>query len=352
MTQRERVIAAMGFKEPDLVPIIAYLCPDLQDVCERMTGTRDYAAYFDFDIKRDHLTRTRKITDYARFHDQVPRNASFTDWGMMMVPFPDDRNYAKHFPSMTSFTSVDQIESYPFPDVEAEYRYEPLRAAAKAAHDAGYAYGAGFDLGPIQTLWTLVGMDRFMMEATADEPFIHALYEKVVEILCGQARMLATVDVDIIYNGDNFATQRGLMVSRKFWREWYGPAHRRLIEILKAARPRIKYFYHADGMMQEMIPDLIEIGVDIIDPIQPECMDPSVIKREYGRDIVLSGTVGIQQTMSFGTPRDVEEEVKLRLRTIGPGGGFLLAPTHTLAPEVPWENVCAFVEAARKFGRL
>lgn len=351
MTHRERLLKALNHEEPDRVPFSFKMCPDLIDLCERKTGTRDFAAYFDFDFRREYLPPSRIKTDFSKFHEHVPENARFSDWGMMMVPFPEDKNYKKHYPSMTNFTSIEQIESYPFPDLEADYRYEPLRIAARAAHDAGYAFGAGFDLGPIQTLWTLCGMDRFMMEATLDEPFIRALYEKVVALLCKQAYQLTTVGADIIFNGDNFATQRGLMVSRSFWREWYGPAHKKLIDILKAADPAVKYYYHADGMMQEMIPDMIEIGVDIIDPIQAECMDPAAIKKEYGKDIVISGTVGIQHTMPLGSPEEVADEVRLRIDTVASGGGFLLAPTHTLPPEVPWENILAFVETAREYGK-
>jgi uroporphyrinogen decarboxylase len=351
MTHRERFIKALNHETPDRVPFYMKFCPQLVDRCERETGTRDFGEHFGFDFRREYLTPSRHQPDFARFHDHVPENARFSDWGMMMVPFPDSPNYRKHYPSMTGFTSVEQIETYPFPDVEADYRYEPLRAAARAAHDAGYAFGAGFDLGPIQTLWTLVGMDRFMMEATLGEPFILALHEKVMGLLLDQARQLTTVGADIIFNGDNFATQRGLMVSRGFWRDWYGPSHRRLIEVLKAADPDVKYYYHADGMMQELIPDMVEIGVDIIDPVQPECMDPAEIKKEYGDRIVISGTVGIQRTMPFGTPDDVKAEVRKRIETVGPGGGFLLAPTHTLPPEVPWENILAFADAAKTYGR-
>ncbi len=237
MTPRECVGKALNHEEPEQVPFSLKMSPHQQDVCEQKTGTRDFAEYFDFSVRREYLTPTRKKTDFARFQDHVPENAWFSEWGLMLVPFPNDKNYKQHVPSMTKFTSVEQIETYPFPDVDAEYRYVPLREHAAAAHEAGYAFGTGFDLGPIQTLWSLRGIDGFMMEATLDEPFIHALYDKVVDILCGQARQLATVHPDIIFNGDNFATQRGLMVSRQFWRDWYGPAHRRLIETLKSIDP-------------------------------------------------------------------------------------------------------------------
>ena len=194
-------------------------------------------------------------------------------------------------------------------------------------------------------------MDQFMIDATVNESLIRVLYEKVVSLLCRQAKLLAACKPDIISNGDNCATQRGLMVAPQFWRDWYGQAHRRIRQAIREVSPETKYTYHADGMVQDLIPDMIDIGIDIFDPVQPECMDPAEIKNLYGDKLVFSGAISIQKTMPFGTPADIEAEVKLRMKTIGAGGGYIMAPTHFIEPEVPWENLMAFVEAAKRFGR-
>lgn len=351
MTPRERILKVLNHKIPDRVPYSFKICSHLIDLCEKKMGMRDYTIAFDFDIRRSDPLPTQKQTNFGQFHDHVPENAAFTEWGLMLVPFPNDINYRRHIPSMTNFNSIEQIESYPFPDVDADYRYVNLRKEMDEIKKAGYACCTAINLGPIQTMWSLRGIDRFMMDAAMDDSFTHALYDKVVDIMCRQAKQLALSHPDIILNGDNFATQSGLMVSRRFWRDWYGCAHQRLIEAIKSVDKNIKYAYHADGMMQEMIPDMIEIGIDIFDPIQPECIDPAKIKKEYGEQIVLSGTVGIQHTMPFGTAKDIENEVKLRIKTAGHNGGLLIAPSHTLPPEVPWDNILAFVNAAQTHGK-
>ena len=101
---------------------------------------------------------------------------------------------------------------------------------------------------------------------------------------------------------------------------------------------------------REIIPELIEIGVDILNPVQPECMDPAEIKRQYGDRLSFSGTIGTQSTMPFGTPREVEATIRKRIETVGVGGGLLLAPTHVLEPDVSWENILAFLEAVDRWG--
>jgi uroporphyrinogen decarboxylase len=111
-------------------------------------------------------------------------------------------------------------------------------------------------------------------------------------------------------------------------------------------------WYHSDGNIAEIIPELIEIGVDVLNPVQPECVDVLEVKRRYGDRLVLDGTIGTQTVMPFGTPEDVRACVRGRVETLAGDGALILAPTHTLEPEVPTENVLAFAEACREYGRL
>jgi len=102
--------------------------------------------------------------------------------------------------------------------------------------------------------------------------------------------------------------------------------------------------------IEPIIPDLIEIGVTILNPVQPECMDPVKLKEQYGDRLAFDGTMGIQTTMPFGTPEEVDRETKRMIETVGKGGGLIIAPTHVLEPEVPIENIKAFLEAVDKYG--
>jgi uroporphyrinogen decarboxylase len=130
------------------------------------------------------------------------------------------------------------------------------------------------------------------------------------------------------------------------WREFLKPRLTATVQAVKRVNPASFVFYHSDGNVESLIPDLIEIGIDILNPIQPECMDPATLKRRFGDRLSFWGTVSVQRTMPFGSPDDVRHEVRTRIRDVGRGGGLILAPAHVLSPEVPWENILAFFEAA------
>jgi uroporphyrinogen decarboxylase len=126
---------------------------------------------------------------------------------------------------------------------------------------------------------------------------------------------------------------------------------RAAIGAAKQVNPAVVAFYHSDGVVYDIIPDLIEIGVDVLNPVQPECMDPALVKKLYGERLSFWGTIGTQTTMPFGTPHEIARTVRQRIETAGHGGGLVLAPSHLLEPEVPWANIEAFMEAALKYGR-
>ena len=137
------------------------------------------------------------------------------------------------------------------------------------------------------------------------------------------------------------------MISPALWRSTLKPRLAEVIRAAKAANPDILIFYHGDGNMERIIPELIEIGVEILNPVQPECMDPVRMKQLFGDKLAFWGCIGTQTTMPFETPQEVKETVRRLIKSVGEGGGLLLAPTHTLEPDVPWENVEAFLEAVR-----
>ena len=150
--------------------------------------------------------------------------------------------------------------------------------------------------------------------------------------------------------GDDVSTQIAMMMSPAMWRQQLKPRLKRVIDAAKAEKPDILIFYHGDGNLSAIVEDLIEIGVDVLNPVQPECVDPYEMKRLYGDRLSFWGCVGTQTTMPFGTPEQVRETVRHMIETVGVGGGLVIAPTHVLEPEVPWDNIEAMVQAVRDFG--
>jgi uroporphyrinogen decarboxylase len=130
----------------------------------------------------------------------------------------------------------------------------------------------------------------------------------------------------------------------------FKPRLKRIITAAKNINPETAFFLHTDGQVSELIPDFIEIGVDILNPIQPEVIDPADVKHRYGSELIFFGAISVQKNLPFGTPQEVAAEVQLRMETIGAGGGYLMTPSHLLNADIPWENIVAFFEAADTYG--
>ena len=138
-------------------------------------------------------------------------------------------------------------------------------------------------------------------------------------------------------------------MSEELYCDWLKPRLKRVIDAAKAIKPDVLIFYHTCGYVVPFIPHLIEVGIDILNPIQPECMNFEEIYKDFGNKLSFSGTIGTQTTMPFGTPEDVRAQVFKNLNIAGEKGGLLVEPTHVLEPEVPWENIEAFIKACEDF---
>lgn len=158
---------------------------------------------------------------------------------------------------------------------------------------------------------------------------------------------LVKLGVDMIWLGDDVGGQNSMLMSPKMWRKYLKPRMAELIASLRAINPLIKIAYHTDGAVSPIIPDFIEIGIDILNPIQPLAMDPVKLKNDYGVRLCFWGSMDIQQTLPFGKPDEVKNEVMLRIKTIGQDGGLIIGPTHNLQLDTPLENFWAMVNTIR-----
>jgi uroporphyrinogen decarboxylase len=249
---------------------------------------------------------------------------------------------------MAKFESVDQVHAYPWPDWLADYRWEHVPARVAALKDRDLVVGAFMEMTLFELAWYLRGMDRFMEELICGEDIATALLDKLTAIRIGMAHRYAECGVDVLMLGDDVATQLDMMLSPALWRATLKPRMAEIIRTAKAVNPDLLIFYHGDGNMERIVPELIEIGVEILNPVQPECMDPVRMKERFGDQLAFWGCIGTQTTMPFGTPEEVTATVRHLIDTVGKGGGLFLAPTHTLEPDVPWANVEAFLAAVNK----
>lgn len=253
--------------------------------------------------------------------------------------------------------TVRDIEGYPFPDPVDPARLVGVRAAAEQAHAAGKAFVlGGICAGMLEMGQWLRGYESFFCDLAGDLPLAEALCDQITELKMRYWEMaLSEVGdlVDVIQEGDDYGAQRGLQVSPALWRQVFKPRLARLIPAIKRRVPHACVFFHTCGSVRQIIPDLIEVGVDVLNPVQlaAQGMDSGELKREFGRHLTFwGGGVDTQRVLPLGTPEQVRDEVRRRLDDLAPGGGFVFAAVHNLQADVPAANIVAMRQALHDFG--
>ena len=239
---------------------------------------------------------------------------------------------------------------FSLPDFSREDRYDGVRQLI-AEYGSEYGIMGGLACTLFELAWYLRGLEQVLIDVARNKDFFHAYLDKLLTWIEVAGRKFVQLGVDIVWIGDDVGMQDRMLISPAAFREFLKPRYAKLFAEWKRLNPGVKIAFHSDGYCYPIVADLAEIGLDILNPIQPRSMDPARVKREFGSNLTLWGTVDIQQVLPFGKPEDVVEEVKLRLRTAGRSGGLILAPAHNIQPEVPVENILAFYDAAKQYGR-
>ncbi len=356
MNSRTRVLEAMHRRKPDRVPFaLTDFTPVQLDVFRKKTGAVNPLEYFGVDIRGDCIEPTRHQVDFTKYHSQLPPNATVDEWGIGHLPTESGRAEHSHLEGflypMLKLTSEQDALDYPLPDIDADYRYTDLGRKIREFQSAGFAATAWMPCTIFEIAWFMRSMELLLMDFVDNPGFAGTLLDRITQKREIQAAKYAELGADMVCLGDDVGSQRGMILSAPMWRRWLKPRLGRVVAAARRVRPDVLVFYHCDGDIRPIIPDLIEIGVDILNPVQPECMDPAELKNKYGDRLSFWGTIGTQTTMPFGSAEDVRREVRLRMETAGKGGGLIIAPTHAIEPEVPWENIIALVEAVKEFGR-
>jgi uroporphyrinogen decarboxylase len=253
--------------------------------------------------------------------------------------------------------SVEKILKSPAPDPTNPARFSGMRERArKIAQEEKRAVVANQMTAGISEIaaWTR-GYENYYLDLIANEKLCEGLLDKILEvklIYWDQALVELSENVDVLMLGDDFAGQKSLLMSPKTWRKMIKPRYKKLFDFLHG-KSRAKIFLHSCGSIREIIPDLIEIGLDIINPVQVSAvnMDTKDLKREYGKALVFwGGGVDSQEILPHGTLAQVHDEVCRRLDDLMPGGGFVFSVVHNIQPDVPTENLMAIYETLCKHG--
>ena len=371
MTSRERVLAALKHQEADRVPLDLGGYPTTIETIpynelKKYLGIQSETSNF----VRDHVDPSEEVlqkfkidTRYLRpgpprnFKIKIePDNSYIDEWGTKWRKSPTSI-YWDPVDYPLKEATLEDLEKYPWPDPDDPGRTEGLRERAKMLREStryaivGDSPASGiFDLACL----FLAGPERFMADMILDKLFARALLEKICEVHMRlyENYLNAIGDyIDVIIVMDDLGGMQGPLISPDLYREMVKPIEKRLWQFIKS-KTKAALFLHCCGGIYPIIPDLIEMGVDILNPIQVSAkdMDTGRLKRDFGNKLTFWGAIDTQQVLPFGSPEDVEREVKRRILDLAPGGGYVLTAVHNIQAGVPAENICRMYESAQKFG--
>ena len=244
---------------------------------------------------------------------------------------------------MAEFDSLEQVLSYPFP------KAVPCPQPHKKSDD--YVNVGNMQCTIWEKAWYLRSMENLFVDMMTEDPIATAIFDKALEISLRDAEAYIADGADILFLGDDIGMQKTAMMSEELYCTWIKPRLKKVIQRAKELNPDIIIFYHSCGFVTPFIPHLIDVGVDVLNPVQPECMDFGEIHAAFGDRISFHGTLGTQTLIPFGTPEEVKKEVFKNLDIASSKGGLLVAPTHMIEPEVPVENILAYIEACDEYCR-
>ena len=362
MNPRENLLSLYRRRGCEAAPVQFTLCPSLEQTFrERYPGRGGYDEAFQFPMRiladpgfpwipaRDGFLPAG-TRDFNRYYDPPAAAGSRIDiWGTAHEPGgPAAHHMTLMRHPMERLESLEQLQNYPWPDFERA-DWSDLQPRIAGIHAAGLAAHAWMECTIWETAWYLRGMDVLMTDLALEDEKAAYLLDRITDLACFRIRKFAAAGADIIALGDDVGMQHSIMMSREMYQTWLKPRLAKVIAAGKAVKPDLIIQYHSCGFVTPLIGDLIEAGVDVLNPVQPECMDFAALFAEFGGRLSFNGTIGTQTTMPFGTPAQVRETVLRNLGIAGDRGGLLCCPTHMLEPEVPWENIEAYAAACREF---
>jgi len=288
---------------------------------------------------------------FGDFIRGLPEDAQLSCWGVGRVALQSaDGHHAghKYWHPLAGVESLQGLESYPFPDLAATKTQEALRAEVAALQGQGFAVIGQMSQTILETAYLMRGIDRLFLDFYERADYVDCLFAKLAEQRMAQAGMFARAGVDAVRIGDDIATQEALMVSPAMYRERIKPHHAAIIRAAHEVEPDLPVSYHSDGRLTALLPDLIDIGVTAINPVQPECMDLAETKRAFGDRLTLWGCTPVQSLYAHGSEDDVRRHTRFLLAELAADHGLIIQFMNiVLTPHVLGNLRAFFDECAR-----
>jgi uroporphyrinogen decarboxylase len=378
MTSRQRVDAVLNHKEPDRVPLtLGGSANHLTE--ERYELLRDHFGFTDvprrtqvgFYSTPDYNPLLEKLgTDFRFIHIRPPENYICNPVGPGFKEFIDEWGLKHRLVSgyydlagaplamNLSDLSIEKIEKFHWPDP-----YDPHRLIGLKEEIENLYYHTNYAIAahrPVYgNLWEmtrlLVGMENALLLTVTDTKLFDHLLGKLSEVLDGFYDAFLNVVgpyIQVIEIADDYGTNIGPMFNPEVYRKFMKPRYRKTIDMIKKKAPHVKILLHCDGAIRKFMPDLIETGFEILNPIEAHLpgMDPVGLKRDFGKDMVFNGGVDVKEVLTHGTRDDIRREIRLRIEQMGTDGGYILAPAHNFGNDIPLENMLTFFESGHELG--
>ncbi|MBK8047830.1 MAG: hypothetical protein IPK16_12285 [Anaerolineales bacterium] len=352
MKHRERVQVALNHEIPDRCPMQISFTPEFADRLReelKVQGARVHNPHGGgntYELERA-IGEDMLLTSVGWANSYYQTEGEYTDeWGVTWREHPYETPFGTgRYTEMVHHPLADDaaVDHYVPPDPNRPELYAEAENVLRNFRDEYWIVGVTVTT-MWETAWALRGYEQMLIDLATDPEMVERLLDIPYQYHLTAAKRLVTMGVDMIWTGDDIGTQRAMLMSPASWRRFLKPRMATFISELKSINKDVKVAYHSDGDIYPIIPDLIEIGLDVLNPIQPACMDPAQLKRDYGDKLCFWGSIDEQHTLPFGTPADVRNEILTRLKTIGRQGGLILGPTHHVQLDTPMENFWAMVE--------
>jgi len=372
MNSRERVLMALNHQEPDRIPIDLGSCGPTgihvhaYQRLLKVLGIEEEIKIWDVVGQLAEPSETVleqvgadvrgiRVGGSAYNPAMLSRTEIVDHWGTTLRRPPGATCFSIVKHPLRNATLHD-LKNYPWPNGKNPDLVTGLAEKARyLREETSYAVLGEFSGHIFQRAQMLRGFDTFLLDLALDRRFAEELMDRILAVEIDiAATFLDAVGpyIDVIAFKDDIGMQSGPVISPTMFREMVKPRLRKLVEFIRT-KTRAKVWFHSCGSVYYAIPDLIDIGIDILNPIQVKAkdMDTARLKREFGKDLAFWGGIDTQEVLSFGTPKDVEDEVKRRISDLAPDGGYVLASVHNIEADVTGENIWAMFQAAQNWGR-
>ncbi len=350
ISPRENILKVLRRTGLEKVPVDFVLCESQIEDFERRTGHRDYESYFGLSHRSFQMNAQRNFASGPELfkRESVPDSTIFDEYG---IGHSKGSEFAFHMTRMhhpLKGADINEILDYPYPTVP-EGELQNLTEKVKELWSLGLASFAFMQMTVWEASWYLRSMEELMIDMMMQDEKATALLDLITQFAISKARTYAKAGVEILSLGDDIGTQDSILIDVGLWETWLKPRIAKVIDAARQINPDILIFYHSCGYILPFIDQLIEIGVDILNPVQPECMSFDEVHNQYGDRLSFWGTLGTQELLPFGTKDEVMQTTISRLQTCGEAGGLVIGPTHMVEPEVPWDNLSAIIEGVKIF---